>query len=124
MHSELHSQMADERAATLIRSGGPQRALQDVVIRAARPDDRPALAALAELDAARPPLGAALVAEVGGAIRAALPLDGGRAFSDPFVRTRDLIALLEARAGQLASRSEAPLGARWLAPVAQRWHVQ
>jgi hypothetical protein len=36
---------------------------------------------------------------VGGAVRAALPLDGGPAVADPFSPSRPLVALLALRAG-------------------------
>jgi hypothetical protein len=51
------------------------------------------------------PLGPTLVAEVGGVPRAALPLDGGRSFGDPFAHTDELVALLELRAAQIHRES-------------------
>ena len=45
--------------------------------------------------------GPALVAEVGGKVEAALPLDGSGSFADPFVKTAEIVALLELRARQL-----------------------
>jgi hypothetical protein len=69
------------------------------------------------------PIGPALVAEVAGVPRAVLPLEGGRAFGDPFRRTGELIALLELRAAQLR-REEAPRERRrlgsWMSPAALR----
>ena len=59
---------------------------------------------LALLDSAACPRGRVLVAAVGGEPRAALPLDGGRAVADPFVRTAELIALLGIRLAQLTRR--------------------
>src|SRR3954470_59097 len=73
----------------------------EVVIRRATDADGPALAALSALDSAAMPLGPSLVAEVAGVPRAVLPLDGGRAFGDPFARTDELVALLELRAAQI-----------------------
>jgi hypothetical protein len=64
--------------------------------------DAAALARLTELDSA--PVRTAvptLVAEVGGELRAALPLDGGRAVADPFQRTAEIVTMLRARATQL-----------------------
>src|SRR4051794_22230035 len=96
----------------------------EVVIRRATADDGPALAALSALDAAPMPFGPALVAEVGGVPRAVLPLDGGRSFGDPFVRTDELVALLELRAAQIERDGESSrerhgrLG--WLTPAALR----
>jgi hypothetical protein len=46
--------------------------------------------------------GLALVAEVDGRLRAALPLDGGRPTADPFFRGAELLDLLRLRASQLA----------------------
>lgn len=95
----------------------------DVVIRRTTSADGPALAALSALDAAPLPLGPALVAEVSGSPRAVLPLDGGRAFGDPFRRTDELVALLELRAAQLMRESHAAGGRgrlAWMAPAALR----
>ena len=56
------------------------------------------LAALAE----RPvPSGRLVLAAVGGEIVAAVPLAGGAAIRDPFVRTEHLVPLLQLRAAQL-----------------------
>jgi len=50
-----------------------------------------------------PPVGGlALVAEVDGRLRAALPLDGGAPIADPFYRGAELLELLRLRAAQLA----------------------
>jgi hypothetical protein len=58
---------------------------------------------LAQLDSAPAPKPVpTLVAEVGGELRAALPLDGGRAIADPFRPTAELVAILAERARQLA----------------------
>lgn len=102
LNFEIERQMANERVESLRRSARRGRSdAAAVVIRALRRDEAGALAELATLDDAETPSGPALVAEVDGSIRAALPLDGGRAIADPFRRTRDLVALLEARASQL-----------------------
>jgi hypothetical protein len=104
------------------------RAQADVVIRRTTSNDGPALAALAALDAAPLPLGPSILAEVAGAPRAVLPLDGGRAFADPFVPTGELVALLELRAAQIR-RDAAPAKARrrgafaWASPAALRRFV-
>jgi hypothetical protein len=73
-----------------------------VLVRAATPDDADAVARLAALDSARPPAGELLLAVVDGELRAALPLDGDDAIADPFEPTAELVALLRARARQLA----------------------
>jgi hypothetical protein len=80
---------------------GRSAAPSEVVIRRSTSSDGPALATLAALDAAPVPLGPILVAEVSGVPRAVLPLEGGRAFGDPFTRTDELVALLELRAAQI-----------------------
>lgn len=83
-------------------------------IRAAVSADAAELNLLAQLDSAPPPGPVPmLVAEVGGELRAALPLDGGPAIADPFHRTADLVAMLVERARQL--EPPAPRRARpWL----------
>jgi hypothetical protein len=73
-----------------------------VTLRYASAADSERLAHLAALDSADTPRGAALVAEVDGRLRAALPLDGGRPIADPFHRGLELIELLRVRAHQLA----------------------
>jgi hypothetical protein len=77
-----------------------------IEIRLATEGDRPALEALALLDAKRPPAGSALVAFVEGELVAALPLDGSDALGDPFRPTADLVRLLSVRAAQLARTSK------------------
>jgi hypothetical protein len=72
-----------------------------VTVRFATPDDDRALEQLAALDSKSVPGAAALVAEVDGAILAALPLRDGRALADPFRPTAELVRLLELRAAQL-----------------------
>jgi hypothetical protein len=135
MHPEIERELTTQRIEDLRRAGAPRRRRravvpavsargESVVIRIAHRADRAALAALAALDGALPPIGGALVAEVKGSIVAALPLGGGRAFADPFRPTMDLIALLEARAEQL-ERERHPRDERrgvlgWLAPAALR----
>jgi hypothetical protein len=111
MHPFLQAQLAalhqnDLRAEAdagrrFERSTERSAAPSEVVIRRATSSDGPALAALSALDAAPVPLGASLVAEVSGVPRAVLPLEGGRAFGDPFSRTDELVALLELRAAQI-----------------------
>ena len=72
-----------------------------VTLRYAVAADRPRLRHLAELDCVKPPVGSALVAEVDGRVRAALPLDGGEPIADPFFPGRELLELLRIRAIQL-----------------------
>lgn len=120
MHPFLQAQLAalhenDVRAeveAARSRGRAASRSAQpvEVVIRRSTSADGPVLAALSALDSAPMPFGRALVAEVGGTPRAVLPLDGGRPFGDPFVPTRELVALLELRAAQI-DRDHRPHGA-------------
>lgn len=64
-------------------------------------DDRTQLTRLAQLDSAPVPRGRALVAEVDGEWRAALPLEGGEAIADPFHRTAELVGMLRLRVAEL-----------------------
>jgi hypothetical protein len=92
-------------------SPGPAETL---TIRLAVPADATALGRLAQLDSAPPPGPAPmLVAEVGGELRAALPLDGGRAIADPFRPTAALVAILAERARQLAPPPARRAARRW-----------
>lgn len=72
-----------------------------VTLRYAAAADAPKLRHLAELDSAESPSGEALIAEIDGRIRAALPLDGSRPIADPFHRGAELIELLRLRAAHL-----------------------
>jgi hypothetical protein len=135
MHPFLQAQLAALHQADLQadadatrgarRSSKSERgrgAQAEVVIRRSTSGDGPALAALSALDAAPMPFGPALVAEVAGVPSAVLPLDGGRAFGDPFARTDELIALLELRAAQI-QRDDEPQHRRhgvpgWMSPAA------
>jgi hypothetical protein len=75
-----------------------------VAIREATLADSRAIDALATLDSSHRPHGRLLVAEVDGDLVAALPIEGGPPVADPFRRTSELVALLEARAAQLRGR--------------------
>jgi hypothetical protein len=124
----LHRLLAEARvdelrgaAASSRRSLGPpppeSRPTIDLAItlRYGFPDDAQAIARLAALDSAEPPLLPILLAEVAGELRAALSLADGSVISDPFYSTRGLIDLLSARAQQL-ERAELPgrgSRARW-----------
>ena len=59
------------------------------------------VADVAALDSAEVPHGRALIGEVDGSMRAALPLDGGRAIADPFAESAHVVKLLEAHARAL-----------------------
>jgi hypothetical protein len=65
-----------------------------ITIRRSTTGDAPAVARIAALDSGHAPEGDAMLAFVGGELRAVLPLDGGRALADPFHRTAELVELL------------------------------
>jgi hypothetical protein len=65
-----------------------------ITIRRSTTGDAAAVARIAALDSARAPEGDALLAFVGGELRAVLPLDGERPLADPFHRTAELVELL------------------------------
>lgn len=69
-----------------------------VTLRFATSDDAAALAAVAELDSARPLVGPALLAERDGRVVAALSVADGRVVANPFVPTADLVEMLRLRA--------------------------
>jgi hypothetical protein len=72
-----------------------------ITIRLATADDQPALRRLAQLDGARLPEGELLVADVGGELRAALRVSDSAYVADPFFPSRELVGLLDVRAGRL-----------------------
>jgi hypothetical protein len=72
-----------------------------VTLRRAVAADAIALRRLAAIESATAPLGPALVAEIDGRLRAAVPLDGGAAVADPRHGGLDLVELLRVRASQL-----------------------
>jgi hypothetical protein len=72
-----------------------------VTLRYASAADSDRLRVLAQLDSAQSPTGPALVAEIDGRLRAALPLDGTPPIADPFHRGAELVELLRLRASQL-----------------------
>ncbi len=65
-------------------------------IRPSTDSDSPILRRLAELDSAPPIDGPVLMAELDDRPVAAISLDGMREIADPFVRTREVVALLRA----------------------------
>jgi hypothetical protein len=67
-----------------------------ITIRKSSDADQRPLRELAELDSAPPIAGPVLIAEVDERPVAAISLDGRREIADPFVRTRELVALLRA----------------------------
>ncbi len=108
-HAAASARIAEARAA---RSEPHAPA---VAIRTCRVDDAEALDLLAALEGRGRPRGSFLVAEVAGAIVAAVPLDDDDApLADPFRPTENVIALLELRAAQIrkAERRRLRLGLR------------
>jgi len=87
-----------------------------IEIRLAQPSDREGLAQLAALDSKPVPSGPVLLGLAGGALTAALPLDGSSPLADPFRPTAGLVWLLRFRAAELEEgrpgRALAPLRAR------------
>jgi hypothetical protein len=73
-----------------------------VTVRASMAADAARLRELAALDSRRPLAGELLVAEVDGALVAAISLEGDGAIGDPFRPTADVVNLLELRAAQIA----------------------
>ena len=76
---------------------------QDLTIRLLTEDDMPALGRLAQRDSAAVPALPLLGAELDGGLVAAISLAPGnpQRLADPFVHSREALALLELRAGQL-----------------------
>ena len=92
-----------------IPSRGSQNPAEAIMIRMAVSADAEALGRLAQLDSAPPPAPVPmLVAEVGGELRAALPLHGGPPIADPFRPTVELVAILAERTRQLAPPPRRP----------------
>jgi hypothetical protein len=96
------SKLVSPRAAGATATG---TAREDVVIRRSGPGDGPAISRLARLDDRRLSPGPHILAERGGEIVAAVPLCGGSAIANPFVRTAELVDLLELRARQLTPKA-------------------
>jgi len=92
------------------------------IVRLAEPADESALYRLAALDSSRLPDGALLVGEVGGGIQAAVPIAGGHAIANPFVRTAELVTLLELRAQQLREQGVGQPEPARVIPLPRRQH--
>jgi len=107
MNPFFSKEMADQHIRDLRREAAKGRAKKrrsqdtSLTVRLATLRDSDALMQLAALDEAPLPRGQVLVAQVGNQLVAGLPLDGGRAFADPFRRTAQFVELLELRARQL-----------------------
>ena len=112
MHPFLHNEvmladLARERERHIVQLRRVREASvqavprETVTLRLSRTDDDDALQRLAQLETRRPAAGGHVVAEVAGEIIAALPLNGGKPYRDPFRRTAHLLPLLELRAQQI-----------------------
>ena len=80
--------------------------LNDLVLRADRPNDEQALRQLAALDSVRPIKGRALLAEVDGRPVAAIGIDDGKVVADPFEHTAEVVELLKVRAERTEPNTE------------------
>ncbi len=114
MHPEFMQVVLNDRERNLERSvqraflrraGGGQAPVvtEAVVLRLCCVHDDAALERLAALEGRPGPSGRFVVAEVDGAVVAALPLGCGAALADPFRPTAHLLPLLELRAKQLSA---------------------
>lgn len=97
------------------RSAGRYRGMSivdELTLRLSAPDDAIALGRLAQLDSTLYDGSPVLIAEVGDELVAALPLDGGAAFADPFRRSAELVALLRLRLQQAGRGGRSVAGLR------------
>ena len=78
------------------------------VIRLAGDADHEALERLAQLDSASPLAHPILVGEIRGSVVAAIDLDERRTIADPFQRTAQLRAQLQARAAAFDANARTP----------------
>jgi hypothetical protein len=104
MAAEGHQRGWPQAAAGTARVDPEGTPVTRVSLRFSGAADTAGLRRLAALDSAPAPSGTALVAEVDGRLRAALPLDGSAPIADPFHAGDDLIELLRLRAAQLGRR--------------------
>ena len=118
MDLEVRRMIMEDRIATLRRSARPRRRTEparvespDIELRMCKPSDDPEIDRLAALSEVPVPYGRLVVALLDGKLVAALPLNGDPVIRDPFVKTAQLVRLLEVRAEQL--REPAPRPARF-----------
>jgi hypothetical protein len=116
MHPVFHQVFVNEKVrgleratalAHLTRPNRPPITDEPVALRLCRVHDGEALLRLAELEGRPLPAGSFVVAEINGAIVAALPLAGGAPLADPFRPTSQIIPLLRLRAEQLTRAERA-----------------
>jgi hypothetical protein len=111
MHPTMHEMMLRANRRNLDRTlrkaplrlepSSPAATAETVVLRLSTAWDDDSLDRLAELEGRTTPAGPHVVAEVGGAVVAALPLGRGPTLGDPFRPTAHLVPLLQLRAKQL-----------------------
>jgi hypothetical protein len=89
-----------------------ERLTDPVTIRPATRADLPAVASLAELDSARVPRGRLLLAELRGSVVAAISLESGALFADPFLSTADVVKDLRAKAAEVRLADDPEAGRR------------
>src|SRR5262245_43566365 len=94
-----------------------------ITIRHSTEADRSRLLALAELDSRGAPAGEALLAEVGGELRAAVGIADGVTIADPFAPTAGVVSLLRMRAAQERRALEAGRS-WWRARLVPVWHEE
>jgi hypothetical protein len=103
---ELHSRYARERleddhgALVPEQEGTATLVSEEITIRPLREEDIGAVERLAQLDARPVPPGPLLLAEVEGAIEAAVALDGGETVANPFAPSGEAVSLLRIRREQ------------------------
>jgi hypothetical protein len=100
--------MPDVKTDPIAAHGSADPSEKPVTIRLGRTPDDDALRRLAQLDERPAPTGPHVIAEIEGAIVAAVPLGPGEALGDPFRPTAALMTLLEVRAAQLSGRRRLP----------------
>jgi hypothetical protein len=104
---ELHTRFASERLkddhAGLEPDPDGTATLEPeaITIRPLQERDVTAVEQLAELEERPVPPGPLLVAEVEGAVEAAVALEGGEAIANPFARSSEAVSLLRLRAEQI-----------------------
>jgi hypothetical protein len=86
----------------------PMTSTASLTLRHANAADAAALSRLAALDSSRVPTGELLVAELDGALVAALSVDTGAAIADPFEHTAAIVESLRTQARLRPSASIVP----------------
>jgi hypothetical protein len=113
LHERSHQLELDVRRTFLLTSRTQPAPINDenVSLRLCSVHDDAALERLAVLEGRPSPRGRFVLAEVNGAVVAALPLSGGEPLADPFRPTAHLLPLLRLRAAQLDGHPRARIDA-------------